>query len=120
MPAGLLCGGGVSFGGREGGEVGWGMGDGGRGKREAGGEAGGMGSLRRAVGRGWWVEQLGAREEQLAVQFQHLVQLRRDVAADDVLDADAGRFHLTCLVFSPVVSIGGEGDVCRGRGVRGG
>jgi len=65
------------------------------------GEAGGKGSLRRAVGRGWWVEQLGAREEQLAVQFQHLVQLRRDVAADDVFDADAGRFHLACLVFLP-------------------
>ena len=62
---------------------------------------GGKGSLRRAVGRGWWVEQLGAREEQLAVQFQHLVQLRRDVATDDVLDADAGRFHLACLVFPP-------------------
>ena len=34
MPAGLLCGRDVSFGGREGGELGWGMGDGGEGREK--------------------------------------------------------------------------------------
>jgi hypothetical protein len=42
-------------------------------------------------------EQLGACEEEFAVEFEDLVQFGRDVAADDVFDAYSCRLQLANL-----------------------
>jgi hypothetical protein len=42
------------------------------------------------AGGGGGVEELAAREEELAVELEDFVEFGRDVGADDVFDADAG------------------------------
>jgi hypothetical protein len=50
------------------------------------------------VREGGRVEELGAREEELAVELEHFVEFGGYVRSDDVFDADAGGFELPSLM----------------------